>query len=208
MRERQLDLFASDGDANEPDAEIRPKESSKRRVLKKSLSRYELSVGVGPLERAIYRVCRSDPAVEMTWPTYAFTMLAFTVASIALTYVVLRTQAWLPLNPRHFEGLAPDLAWNTAVSFATTTDWQFYSGESTLSYFSQMVALAWQNFVAAGVGLATAIALVRGLGRERSATVGNFWVDLTRGVLYVLLPVSIVVSLVFLWQGVPQNFSS
>ena len=144
----------------------------------------------------------------MTWPTYAFTMLAFTVASIALTYVVLRTQAWLPLNPQHFEGLAPDLAWNTAVSFATTTDWQFYSGESTLSYFSQMVALAWQNFVAAGVGLATAIALVRGLGRERSATVGSFWVDLTRGVLYVLLPVSIVVSLVFLWQGVPQNFSS
>ncbi|MGP6159317.1 MAG: potassium-transporting ATPase subunit KdpA [Vulcanimicrobiaceae bacterium] len=162
---------------------------------------------VGPLERAIYRLCRIDPSEEMRWPTYAFALLAFTLASIVVTYAVLRTQAWLPLNPQHFDNLPPDLAWNTAVSFATTTDWQFYSGESTMSYLSQMLALAWQNFFAAAVGLASALALIRGLARDRSATVGNFWLDLTRGVLYVLLPLSVVFSLAFLWQGVPQNFT-
>jgi K+-transporting ATPase ATPase A chain len=124
-----------------------------------------------------------------------------------VTYVILRTQAWLPLNPQHFDNLPPDLAWNTAVSFATTTDWQFYSGESTPSYLSQMLALAWQNFVAAAVGLASALALIRGLARNRSSMVGTFWVDLTRGALYVLVPLSVVFSLVFLCQGVPQNFS-
>jgi potassium-transporting ATPase potassium-binding subunit len=160
----------------------------------------------GPLERGIYRLCRIDPEAEMRWPTYAFSVLAFSLASILVTYAVLRTQAWLPLNPQHFGNLPPDLAWNTAVSFATTTDWQFYSGESTMSYLSQMLALAWQNFIAAAVGLASAIALIRGLARDRSATVGNFWVDLTRGIVYVLMPLSVVFSLIFLWQGVPQNF--
>jgi K+-transporting ATPase ATPase A chain len=110
------------------------------------------------------------------------------------------------LNPQRFPNVAPDLAWNTAVSFATTTDWQFYSGENTLSYFSQMVALAWQNFIAAGVGLAVAIALARGLARQKSQTIGNFWVDLTRGILYVLLPLSMLFSVAFAVEGIPQNF--
>ncbi len=160
----------------------------------------------GPFERAVYRLCRIDPEREMSWPTYAFALLAFTLTSVVATYAILRTQAWLPLNPQHFDNLPPDLAWNTAVSFATTTDWQFYSGESTMSYLSQMLVLAWQNFVAAAAGLASALALIRGLARDHSSTVGNFWVDLTRGILYVLLPLSVVFSLVFLSQGVPQNF--
>ena len=162
---------------------------------------------LAPLERAIYRLCRIDPDEQMRWSTYCFALLAFAFTSILTTYVVLRTQAWLPLNPQHFGNLPPDLAWNTAVSFATTTDWQFYSGESTLGYFAQMVALAWQNFIAAAAGLAVAVALVRGLAAERASTVGNFWVDLTRGILYVLLPLSAVFTLVFVAQGVPQNFA-
>ncbi len=161
-----------------------------------------------PLERAIYRLCRVDPSAEMSWQTYTFAMLGATFAGVGFAYVALRAQALLPLNPAHLGGLAPDLAWNTALSFATTTDWQFYSGENTLSYFSQMAVLAWQNFIAAGIGLAVAIALVRGLAREKSATLGNFWVDLTRGTLYVLLPLSIVFALAFIWQGEPQNLAA
>jgi len=159
----------------------------------------------GVLEAATYRLCRIAPHVEMTWRTYAFALLSVSVTSVAFTYVALRVQAFLPFNPQHFGNLSPDLAWNTAVSFATTTDWQFYAGENTMSYFSQMAVLAWQSFVAAAVGLTVAIALARGLARQKNVTIGNFWVDLTRGIVYVLLPLSIVFSLLFMTQGVPQN---
>ncbi len=161
-----------------------------------------------PLESAIYRACRIDPAAEMPWRTYCFALLALSLAAVVSVYAVLRLQALLPLNPQHFAGFAPDLAWNTAVSFATTTDWQFYSGENSLGYLAQMAALAWQNFIAAAAGLAVAIALVRGLARENRGTLGNFWADLTRGTLYVLLPLSIVFGLLFAWQGEPQNFAA
>jgi len=165
-----------------------------------------LSRVFGAPERLLYRVCRIDPDVEMSWQSYAFSLLAVTVTSVAFVYAALRLQAFLPLNPQGFGNLPPDLAWNTAVSFATTTDWQFYSGESTLSYFSQMAVLAWQNFVAAGVGLTVAIAFARGLARQKTGTIGNFWVDLTRGVFYVLVPLSLAFSLAFVIEGVPQNF--
>jgi K+-transporting ATPase ATPase A chain len=162
---------------------------------------------LGPVERGLYRVCRIDPSKEMGWRGYAFSVVAFSLVSLAYLYVLLRTQAYLPLNPQHFGNLAPDLAWNTAVSFMTNTNWQFYSGESTMSYFSQMAGLAWHMFVSAGTGIAVAIALIRGVSRVGKGTLGNFWVDLTRAVLYILLPISLVGALILAWQGVPQNFS-
>jgi K+-transporting ATPase ATPase A chain len=160
-----------------------------------------------PLELLIYRACRVDPSVEMGWRAYTFALLGLSVTSVAAVFAGLQLQAYLPFNPQHFGNLAPDLAWNTAVSFATTTDWQFYSGENTLSYASQMAFLAWQNFVAAAVGLCVAIALARGLARQKSGTIGNFWADATRALLYVLLPLSVAFALAFAWQGVPQNFA-
>jgi K+-transporting ATPase ATPase A chain len=167
-----------------------------------------LSPVLAPVESAIYRMCRIDPAREMGWRTYALAMLGFSVVGFVYLYVLLRTQAWLPLNPQHFGNFAPDLAWNTAVSFLTNTNWQFYSGESSMSYLSQMAGLAWHNFVSAAVGLALAIAVIRGIVRTDRTTLGNFWVDLTRSLLYILLPISIVGALVLLWQGVPQNFAA
>jgi K+-transporting ATPase ATPase A chain len=161
-----------------------------------------------PVERLIYRVSRIDPGQEMTWYGYLFAMLAFSLIGLVYLYVLLRTQVWLPLNPQKFANLPPDLAWNTAISFLTNTNWQFYSGESTLSYLSQMAGLAWHNFVSAGVGIACAIAVIRGVTRTDRKTVGNFWVDLTRTTLYVLLPISIVGTLLLVWQGIPQNFHS
>jgi K+-transporting ATPase ATPase A chain len=161
---------------------------------------------VGPIERALYRICRIDPAREMSWKGYAFAVLAFSLVGFAYLYALLRTQAFLPLNPQHFGNLAPDLAWNTAVSFMTNTNWQFYSGESTMSYFSQMAGLAWHMFVSAGTGIAIAIAMIRGVARVNATTLGNFWVDLTRSILYVLLPISLIGALFLAWQGVPQNF--
>ncbi len=142
----------------------------------------------------------------MAWYVYALSMLAFSVIGLAYLYVLLRTQKWLPFNPQHIDNMAPDLAWNTAVSFTTNTNWQFYSGEAAMSYLSQMAGLAWHNFVSAAVGIAIAVAVVRGLVRTNVKTLGNFWVDLTRCSLYVLLPISIVVGLFFVSQGVPQNF--
>jgi K+-transporting ATPase ATPase A chain len=159
-----------------------------------------------PLERLIYRLCGVREDEEMSWYAYAFSMLAFSVIGLAYLYILLRTQKWLPLNPQHFDNMTPDLAWNTAVSFTTNTNWQFYSGESTMSYLSQMAGLAWHNFVSAAVGIALAVAVVRGLARTTVTTLGNFWVDLTRCSLYVLLPISIVIGLFFVSQGVPQNF--
>jgi K+-transporting ATPase ATPase A chain len=167
-----------------------------------------LSPVVGPIERALYRICRIDPAREMSWKTYAFCVLAFSVVGFAYLYVLLRTQAFLPLNPQKFGNLAPDLAWNTAISFMTNTNWQFYSGESTMSYLSQMAGLGWHMFVSSAAGIAIAIALIRGIARVNGTTIGNFWVDLTRSILYVLLPISIVATVLMLWQGVPQNFSA
>ncbi|MEA2784452.1 MAG: potassium-transporting ATPase potassium-binding subunit [Candidatus Eremiobacteraeota bacterium] len=165
-----------------------------------------LSPVLQPVERGLYRICRIDPDREMDWKSYAFAVIAFSLVSFAYLYVLLRVQAFLPLNPQGFGNLAPDLAWNTAVSFMTNTNWQFYSGESTMSYLSQMAGLGWHMFVSAGTGIAIAIALMRGLARRGGTTIGNFWVDLTRTVLYVLLPIAIAGSLLLLWQGVPQNF--
>jgi K+-transporting ATPase ATPase A chain len=161
---------------------------------------------IGPVERLIYRLCRIDATREMGWKGYAFAVIAFSLVSFAYLYALLRLQAFLPLNPQGFGNLAPDLAWNTAISFMTNTNWQFYSGESTMSYLSQMAGLAWHNFVSAGMGIAICIALMRALARRQMSTIGNFWVDLTRCTLYVLLPIAFVGALLLLWQGVPQNF--
>jgi K+-transporting ATPase ATPase A chain len=158
-----------------------------------------------PLEKIIYRLCGVREDEEMTWYAYALSMLAFSLVGLAYLYVLLRTQKWLPFNPQHIDNMAPDLAWNTAVSFTTNTNWQFYSGETAMSYLSQMAGLAWHNFVSAAVGIALAVAVVRGLVRTNVKTLGNFWVDLTRCSLYVLLPISIVVGLLLVSAGVPQN---
>ncbi|MDB5042884.1 MAG: K+-transporting ATPase, KdpA [Candidatus Eremiobacteraeota bacterium] len=167
-----------------------------------------LSPVLAPVERGLYRLCRIDADREMGWKPYAFSVVAFSLVSFAYLYVLLRVQAFLPLNPQGFGNLAPDLAWNTAISFMTNTNWQFYSGESTMSYLSQMAGLGWHMFVSAGTGIAIAIALMRGLARRSASTIGNFWVDLTRCVLYVLLPIAVVGSLLLMWQGVPQNFAA
>jgi K+-transporting ATPase ATPase A chain len=159
-----------------------------------------------PLEKLIYRLCGVREDEEMTWYAYALSMLAFSLVGLAYLYVLLRTQKWLPFNPQHIDNMTPDLAWNTAVSFTTNTNWQFYSGETAMSYLSQMAGLAWHNFVSAAAGIAIAVAVVRGLVRTNVKTLGNFWVDLTRCSLYVLLPISIVVGLLFVSAGIPQNF--
>ncbi len=160
---------------------------------------------LAPLERLIYRLCGIRESEEMAWYAYAFAVLAFSLIGLAYLYVLLRTQKWLPLNPAHVENMSPDLAWNTAVSFTTNTNWQFYSGETAMSYLAQMAGLAWHNFVSAATGIAIAVAVVRGVVRTRLTTLGNFWVDLIRSSLYVLLPASIVIGLFLVWQGVPQN---
>ncbi len=165
-----------------------------------------LSPVLVPLEKLIYRLCGVREDEEMTWYAYALSMLAFSLIGLAYLYVLLRTQKWLPFNPAHIDNMSPDLAWNTAVSFTTNTNWQFYSGETAMSYLSQMAGLAWHNFVSAATGIAIAVAVVRGLVRTNIKTLGNFWVDLVRCSLYVLLPVSIVIGLFLVWQGVPQNF--
>ncbi|MBV8491263.1 MAG: potassium-transporting ATPase subunit KdpA, partial [Candidatus Eremiobacteraeota bacterium] len=156
--------------------------------------------------KLIYKLCGVRENEEMSWYVYALAMLAFSVIGFAYLYILLRTQKWLPFNPQHFDNMTPDLAFNTAISFTTNTNWQFYSGENSLSYLSQMAGLAWHNFVSAAVGIAIAVAVVRGVVRTTAKTLGNFWVDLTRCSLYLLLPISIVVGLFFVWQGMPQNF--
>ena len=161
---------------------------------------------IGPIEKTIYRVCRIDPEREMSATTYIIALLAFSAVGLAWLYIVLRTQKFLPLNPQGFDNLSPDNAWNAAVSFLTNTNWQFYSGESTMSYFSQMAGLAWHNFVSAAAGLAVAIAVIRGVTRTDRKAVGNFWVDMTRAIFYVLLPASVVIGLFLVAQGIPQNF--
>jgi K+-transporting ATPase ATPase A chain len=165
-----------------------------------------LSPVLVPVEKLIYRICGVHEDEEMTWYAYALSMLAFSLIGLAYLYILLRTQKWLPFNPQHIDNMTPDLAWNTAVSFTTNTNWQFYSGETAMSYLSQMAGLAWHNFVSAAVGIAIAVAVVRGLVRTNVKTLGNFWVDLTRCSLYVLLPIAIVIGLFLVSQGMPQNF--
>jgi K+-transporting ATPase ATPase A chain len=161
---------------------------------------------LGPLERLLYRAAGVKRDAETTWPVYAAGMLLFNVAGIVLTYAILRLQGFLPLNPQGLGAVSPDLSWNTAVSFVTNTNWQSYGGETTLSYFTQMLALAVQNFVCAASGMAVLVALIRGLTRKTTTTLGSFWVDLVRSTLYVLLPGAIVVALLLVSQGVVQTF--
>ncbi len=158
-----------------------------------------------PLERLIYRLCGVDENKEMRWMEYGATMLVFSAVSLILLYLFERLQYWLPWNPQKFASVAPDLAWNTAVSFTTNTNWQAYTPETTMSYLTQMAGLAYHNFASAAVGIALAIAVIRGVSRHESKTIGNFWVDLTRCFLWVLLPVCLVGSLVLVSQGVVQN---
>src|SRR6201998_1063887 len=146
-----------------------------------------------------------DEKHEMRWTEYAVAMLLLSVVSMVLLYMIMRLQQWLPWNPRHFGAVAPDLAFNTAASFTTNTNWQAYSGESTMSYFTQMAGLAYHNFLSAAVGIALAIAVIRGIARREMQTIGNFWVDLTRTILWVLLPACVVVALFLVSQGRAQS---
>jgi potassium-transporting ATPase potassium-binding subunit len=158
-----------------------------------------------PLERLLYRLCGVDEKTEMDWKEYTVAMLLFSAVSMLLLYAIERVQQWLPWNPQHFPAVPAALAFNTAASFTTNTNWQNYSGEATMSYFTQMAGLAYHNFVSAGVGLALAIAIIRGIARRESKTIGNFWVDVTRGLLWILAPVCLVIALVFVSQGMTQN---
>ena len=158
-----------------------------------------------PLERLIYRLTGVDDRHEMRWTEYALTMLAFSVVSMLVLYALQRLQGLLPLNPQGLAGVAPDLAFNTAASFATNTNWQSYAGETTMSYLTQMAGLAYHNFVSAAVGIALAIAFIRGIAGERRESLGNFWVDMTRATLWVLLPFCVVGALLLVSQGVVQN---
>jgi K+-transporting ATPase ATPase A chain len=160
---------------------------------------------LGWLERGIYRVLRVDPEVEHTWKAYAGGLLAFNAVGFVVLYLLLRTQSSLPFNPQGLPGVPPWIAFNTAVSFVTNTNWQAYGGESTMSYLSQMAGLSVQNFVSAAVGMAAAAALIRGIARRTTDRIGNFWIDVVRSNLYVLLPISIVVALFFVSQGMVQN---
>jgi K+-transporting ATPase ATPase A chain len=167
-----------------------------------------LSPVLAPVEGALYKICRIDPNRSMSWKSYVLAVMGFSLVGFAYLYTLLRTQAYLPLNPQGFGNLAPDLAWNTAISFLTNTNWQFYSGESTMSYLSQMAGLSWHMFVSAAAGIAIAIAVVRGFVRTDGSSLGNFWVDMTRTILYVLLPISFFAALLLLATGVPQNFDA
>jgi K+-transporting ATPase ATPase A chain len=164
-----------------------------------------LSPVLRPIERAIYKLCGIDPSEEMTWREYSVALLLFSLVSMVLTYVIERAQHFLPWNPQHLAGVAPDLAWNTAASFTTNTNWQSYTPESTMSYFTQMATLAYHNFLSAAVGIAVAIALVRGIARKESKTIGNFWADTTRATLYLLLPICLIYAGALVQQGVVQN---
>ena len=163
---------------------------------------------LGFLERPIYRICGIDEKEDQHWTSYAVGMLLFSVVTMLVTYVALRLQGTLPLNPQHFPGVVDRQSFETAASFATNTNWQSYSGESTMSYLSQMSQLAMHNFASAAVGIAIAIAVIRGISRRSAGRIGNFWVDTIRGTLYILIPFSFVLALLFVQQGAIQNFSS
>ena len=161
----------------------------------------------GRFEIFLYHLSGVDPAEEMAWPRYAIAVLLFNVLGAVFVYALQRLQPWLPFNPQHFAAVGPDSSFNTAVSFVTNTDWQAYSGESTMGYLAQMAGLAVQNFLSAATGIAIAIAVIRGFVRHGAQAIGNFWVDVTRATLYVLLPLSVVLALVLASQGVIQNFA-
>jgi K+-transporting ATPase ATPase A chain len=167
-----------------------------------------LSPVLRPVEWAFYRLSGVDEARDQGWVAYAIGMLLFNLIAFALLYAFERLQGVLPFNPQGFSGVAPDLALNTAISFTTNTNWQNYGGESTMSYLVQMFGLTVHNFASAATGIAIAIALIRGFARRSAQSIGNFWVDLTRSTLYVLLPISIVAALFLIWQGMPQNLNS
>jgi potassium-transporting ATPase potassium-binding subunit len=160
---------------------------------------------VRPVERLLYRLTGVDENHEMRWTEYAFAMLLFSGVSMALLYAIERLQQWLPWNPQKLAAVGSDLAFNTAASFTTNTNWQNYAGEASMSYFTQMAGLAYHNFASAAVGIALAIAFIRGIARREKETIGNFWVDMTRATLWVLLPMCIVYALVLVSQGVVQN---
>jgi K+-transporting ATPase ATPase A chain len=158
-----------------------------------------------PIERLIYKLSGVDAAQEMNWREYAGALLGFSAVGLLVTYAIERLQGLLPWNPQHLAAVGPDLAWNTAASFTTNTNWQSYTPETTMSYLTQMAGLATHNFFSAAVGIAVAVALIRGIKRTTSETIGNFWVDATRAILYVLLPASLLYALLLVGQGVPQN---
>jgi len=161
-----------------------------------------------PLEQFLYRLCRVDPTREMRWTQYALALLAFNLLGAIILYALQRLQSFLPLNPQGFSGVPQDLAFNTAAGFVTTADWQSYAGEASLSYLVQMAGLSVQNFMAAASGMAVLLPLARGFARQNADVVGNFWVDLTRGTVYILLPLALVFALVLVSQGVVQTFSA
>ena len=161
----------------------------------------------GPVEKVCYRVAAVDPDTEQSWQKYTLALLAFNLAGFVLLFAILLLQQYLPLNPQQLPGQEWTQAFNTAVSFVTNTNWQSYSGEASLSYFSQMAGLTVQNFVSAATGLAVLVALCRGISRRSAQTLGNFWVDMTRATLYGLLPMCLVLALFLVWQGVPQTFA-
>jgi potassium-transporting ATPase potassium-binding subunit len=158
-------------------------------------------------ERPIYRIIGVDPESEQSWRQYATSLIIFSAAALAVTYLIFRLQGVLPFNPQHLPAVSPALAWNTSVSFVTNTNWQAYSGETTMSYLSQMGALAVQNFVSAAVGIAVAVALIRGFARRGAKTIGNFWVDMVRATIYVLLPIAFIAAVVFIAQGALQTLA-
>ncbi len=162
---------------------------------------------LGFVERPIYRLLRTGPEQEQTWKRYAGAMMVFTFVSLVFTYVILRLQGSLPLNPQHLGAVGPALSFNTSVSFITNTNWQNYGGETTMSYFSQMGALTVQQFVSPAVGIAAAMVLVRGFSRRKSATIGNFWVDMTRCLFYVLLPMAFIAGIIFVGQGAVETLA-
>lgn len=167
--------------------------------------RTPLAIALGPIERGFYRLAGVDPAKEQGWFAYTVAMIVFNAAGFLLLYLILRLQGFFPLNPQGFSAVAPDLAFNTAISFVTNTNWQAYGGETTMSHFAQMTGLTVQNFLSAATGIALAIAFVRAFARSGAAYVGNFWVDMTRATLYVLLPFSAIVALAFVASGLPQT---
>ncbi len=169
---------------------------------------FGLDRALGSLERLVYRLCGVRPSEEMGWKVYAVTMLLFNFVGMLLVYLLQRVQGALPLNPQGFGAVSPDSSFNTAASFVTNTNWQGYGGESTMSYLTQMLGLAVQNFVSAASGMAVLVALIRGFARRSAETIGNFWVDLTRTTLYILLPLCVIWSLVLVSQGVVQTFSA
>lgn len=162
---------------------------------------------LGPVEQFLYRLSGIDSRSEMTWKTYAVAMLLFNILGLIVAYVLQRLQGLLPLNPQGLGAVSPDSAWNTAVSFATNTNWQGYGGETTMSYLTQMLGMTVQNFLSAATGMAVMVALIRGIVRHTTNEIGNFWVDMTRSVLYILLPLSLVLALALVSQGVVQTFS-